>query len=101
MFRLLRGIARHLFVPISRPAALLLAWTHRFTVLLWVRSIIDEGRTQVAARAIDRGRWTRLATCLWETSTDPNLANRRELRRLTPDGHLITETDGLPVTLPI
>jgi hypothetical protein len=86
MFRLLTRTFRHTFRPLSRPAAIFLAWTHRYTVALWGRSLIDEGRYQASMRAVAPTRWRKLLTALWRVTSDPRLANAPELHRLTVVG---------------
>lgn len=61
----------------------MLAWTHRHTVALWLRSISTEARQQFALGRPDLSRSRKLLKSLWRVSTDTELANAPELRRLT------------------
>lgn len=90
MVRTLARTARRLVSPVSRPAALMLAWTHRHTVALWVRSISTEAREQFALGRPDLSRSKKLLKSLWRVSTDSELANAPELRRLAIDDVGIT-----------
>jgi hypothetical protein len=83
MFKLARTSVRHLVRPISRPSALFLAWTHRYTLALWARSLQTETRNQLAGRSFAPKRWVRLLRGLWRVTRDPRLANAPDLRRLT------------------
>ena len=85
MVRTLFRTAGRLIRPASRPAALVLAWTHRHTVGLWCRSISTEARQQFALGRPDLSRSKKLLKSLWRVSTDSELANAPELRRLTID----------------
>lgn len=82
MIRTLARTASRLVRPASRPAALVLAWTHRYTVALWARSIGAEARTQIDARRADFTRSKHLLKSLWRVSSDSRLANAPELRRI-------------------
>jgi len=82
MVRTLARTARRLVHPASRPAALVLAWTHRHTVALWCRSIGGEAREQFTLRRPNLSRSRKLLTSLWRVSTDARLANAPELRRI-------------------
>lgn len=88
MVRILARTVSRLVRPASRPAALILAWTHRHTVALWCRSISSEAREQFAVRRPDLSRSRKLLASLWRVSTDDRLANAPELRRigLSDDG---------------
>lgn len=61
MFRLFRRFFR----PLSRPAALLLAWQHRKTIAMWARSVRDEAQRARAAGRPDAARWKALLPELW------------------------------------
>ena len=90
MFRIFRRTTRPVFRPISRAALVLLMWSQRYTLALWVRSIRDEGMHQAARRRSDVRRWKRLFSALWRISSDPRLANTPELRRIALDGETVT-----------
>lgn len=90
MFRMLVRTVRHLLRPISRPAALFLAWTHRYTVALWWRSIRDEFVAQYRSGTFDPARWKQLVSSLWRVSSDARLANSPELRRIAIEGSNVT-----------
>jgi hypothetical protein len=90
MFRFFRRSTRPVFRPISRAAIVLLAWSQRYTLALWFRSIRDETMHQASRRQTDVRRWKRLATALWRISSDPRLANTPELRRIALDGDTVT-----------
>src|SRR5262245_19254934 len=90
MIRLLRTTTRPVLRPVSRMAVLLLAWSQRYTIALWARSIRDEFMHQQARRAVDAKRWKRLVSSLWRISSDPRLANTPELRRIALDGDRVT-----------
>ena len=90
MFRIFRRTARPVFRPISRAALVLLMWSQRYTLALWVRSIRDEAMHQAARRRSDVRRWKRLFSALWRISSDPRLANTPELRRIALDGETVT-----------
>jgi hypothetical protein len=76
--------------PISRSAALLLAWSQRYTLALWLRSIRDEFMHQMSRRQTDMRRWKRLISSLWRISSDPRLANTPELRKISIEGDSVT-----------
>lgn len=76
--------------PIGRLAVLALAWSQRYTVALWFRSVRDEAMHQSSRRTFDGARWKRLLSSLWRISSDPRLANTPELRRITLDGESVT-----------
>lgn len=61
MFRLFRRFFR----PLSRPAALLLAWQHRKTLAMWARSVRDEAQYARVAGRPDVARWKALLPALW------------------------------------
>jgi hypothetical protein len=62
MFRLFRRFFR----PMSRPAALLLAWQHRKTLAMWARSIRDEAkRVRATGGRPDPARLKVLLPALW------------------------------------
>jgi hypothetical protein len=82
MVRTLARTASRLVRPASRPAALILAWTHRYTVALWARSIGAEARQQFDARQPNFSRSKQLLKSLWRVSSDSRLANAPELRRI-------------------
>ncbi len=82
MVRTIARTARRLVRPASRPAALVLAWTHRYTVALWCRSIGTEVRHQFDDRRPNLSRSKNLLKSLWRVSSDANLANAPELRRI-------------------
>lgn len=67
-----------------------MAWSQRYTLALWFRSIRDETMHQVSRRRSDVRRWKRLTTALWRISSDPRLANTPELRRIALDGDTVT-----------
>ena len=90
MFRILRRTTRPVVRPISRAAIVLLAWSQRYTLALWLRSIRDETMHQASRRRTDVRRWKRLMTALWRISSDPRLANTPELRRIALDGDTVT-----------
>ncbi len=90
MARLVLRTLRLLTRPLSRPAALFLAWTHRYTVALWWRSMRDEFGQQIALGRPNVARWRHLLTSLWRVSSDARLANAPELRRLAIDGVGVT-----------
>lgn len=90
MIRTLARTAKRLVSPASRPAALLLAWTHRYTVALWCRSITTEARQQLAQGKPDLPRSRKLLASLWRVSTDSRLANAPELRRISIDDEGLT-----------
>lgn len=85
MVRSLARTAGRLLHPVSRPAALVLAWTHRHTVALWCRSIGEEARQQFALGKPDLSRSRRLLSSLWRVSSDSQLANAPELRKIALD----------------
>ena len=72
--------------PISRSALVLLAWSQRYTLALWFRSLRDEVMYQLSRRRFDPRRWKRVMSSLWRISSDPRLANTPELRRITLEG---------------
>lgn len=86
MIRALARTARRLVRPASRPAALVLAWTHRHTLALWGRSIGHEVRQQLDAGGANLPRAKKLLTTLWKVTSDNQLANAPELRRISIDG---------------
>jgi len=90
MIRLLRRTTRPVLRPISRSAVVLLAWSQRYTIALWMRSTRDEVMHQLSRRAVDVPRWKRLLSSLWRISSDPRLANTPELRRIALDGDRVT-----------
>lgn len=90
MVRALARTARRLIRPASRPAALMLAWTHRHTLALWGRSIGKEVRQQIDVGKPDLPRARKLLTSLWKISSDAQLANAPELRRISIDGDRVT-----------
>jgi hypothetical protein len=90
MFRILRRTTRPVLRPISRSAVVLLMWSQRYTVALWVRSVRDEFMHQLSRRRTDVPRWKRLLSALWRISSDPRLANTPELRRIALDGETVT-----------
>jgi hypothetical protein len=90
MFRFTHRLTRRLIRPISRPAAIYLAWTHRYTVALWWRSLVGEVKDQIGNGRLVLGRWKKLLTSLWRVSTDPRLANSPDLRSLAVDGSNVT-----------
>jgi hypothetical protein len=90
MFRILRRTTRPVLRPISRSAVVLLMWSQRYTVALWVRSVRDEFMHQLSRRRTDVRRWKRLLSALWRISSDPRLANTPELRRIALDGETVT-----------
>jgi hypothetical protein len=90
MFRIFRRTTRPVLRPISRAAIVVLVWSQRYTVALWVRSIRDEGMHQFSRRRTDPRRWKRLVSALWRISSDPRLANTPELRRIALDGETVT-----------
>ncbi|CAN5641208.1 hypothetical protein BH10ACT2_BH10ACT2_22210 [soil metagenome] len=85
MLRTLARTTKRLVNPISRPAALVLAWTHRHTVALWCRSLTTEARQQLSQGKPDLSRSRQLVASLWRVSTDARLANAPELRRIAID----------------
>jgi hypothetical protein len=90
MIRFLSRSARPVTRPISRSAALLLAWSQRYTIALWLRSIRDEFMHQLSRRHTDLPRWKRLFSSLWRISSDPRLANTPELRKISLEGESVT-----------
>lgn len=90
MIRTLTRTARPITRPISRSAILLLAWSQRFTLALWFRTVRDEFMYQLSRRRFDARRWKRLMSSLWRISSDPRLANTPELRRIALDGDSVT-----------
>jgi hypothetical protein len=72
--------------PISRSALVLLAWSQRYTLALWFRSLRDEAMYQLSRRRLDPRRWKRVLSSLWRISSDPRMANTPELRRITLEG---------------
>ena len=90
MIRILRRTTRPVLRPISRSAVVLLMWSQRYTLALWLRSVRDEFRHQLSHRRTDVGRWKRLLSALWRISSDPRLANTPELRRIALDGNTVT-----------
>ena len=60
----------------------MLGWTHRHTVALWCRSIGTEARQQFADGKPSFSRSKRLLKSLWRVSSDAQLANAPELRRI-------------------
>lgn len=90
MFRIAHRLTRRLVRPISRPAALYLAWTHRYTVALWWRSLVGETKDQIGNGRLVLSRWKKLLVSLWRVSTDPRLANSPDLRSLAVDGSNVT-----------
>ena len=90
MVRTLARTAGRLVRPASRPAALVLAWTHRHTLALWCRSIGAEARQQFALGKPDLARSRRLLGSLWRISSDARLANAPELRRIALDDAGVT-----------
>jgi hypothetical protein len=92
MIRILSRTARPVTRPISRLALVLLAWSQRYTVALWFRSLRDESMHQIARRRFDPNRWKRVLSSLWRISSDPRLANTPELRKITLEGHGDTVT---------
>lgn len=90
MVRTLARTASRLVRPASRPAALVLAWTHRHTVALWCRSIATEAHQQFTHGKPDLSRSRRLLTSLWRVSSDARLANAPELRRIALDDEGVT-----------
>ena len=60
----------------------MLAWTHRHTVALWCRSIGTEARQQFEDRKPNLSRSKNLLKSLWRVSSDAQLANAPELRRI-------------------
>ncbi len=90
MVRSLFRTSRRLISPVSRPAALVLAWTHRHTVALWCRSIGEEARQQFALGRPDLARTRRLLSSLWRVSSDSQLANAPELRKIALDDAGVT-----------
>jgi hypothetical protein len=80
---------------ISRPAAMLLAWTHRRTIALWLRSIWHEFFRGRAAGHQELARWRKLMTALVRVSTDPRLIETNELRKLmVASSDVVAETPG-------
>ena len=90
MVRKIARTASRLVRPASRPAALVLAWTHRYTVALWCRSIGTEVRHQFDDRRPNLSRSRHLLKSLWRVSSDAKLANAPELRRIAINDGLIT-----------
>jgi hypothetical protein len=90
MIRTLSRTTRPITRPISRSAALLLAWSQRYTLALWFRSFRDEVMHQLSRRTFDPQRWKRLLSSLWRISSDPRLANTPELRKITLEGETVT-----------
>ena len=60
----------------------MLGWTNRHTVALWSRSIGTEARQQFADGKPSFSRSKRLLKSLWRVSSDAQLANAPELRRI-------------------
>ena len=69
-----------------------LAWSQRYTLALWFRSMRDEVMYQVSRRRFDPQRWKRVLSSLWRISSDPRLANSPELRRITVESNAETVT---------
>ena len=67
----------------TRPAWMLLAWSNRHTLRLWVRTLLNEIKTQ---RPLDSRRLLTLTRALVRVTTDSRVANSRELRMLWLDG---------------
>jgi hypothetical protein len=86
MIRMLARTTRPITRPISRSALVLLAWSQRYTLALWFRSVRDEVMYQLSRRRFDPRRWKRVMSSLWRISSDPRLANTPELRRITLEG---------------
>ena len=90
MFRIFRRTTRPVLRPISRAAIVVLMWSQRYTIALWIRSVRDEGMHQFSRRRAETRRWKRLFSALWRISSDPRLANSPELRRIALDGDTVT-----------
>lgn len=84
MFRLFRRFFR----PLSRPAALLLAWQHRKTLAMWARSIRDEAQQARAAGRPDVARWKALLPALWHERTAAERGTVQSLT-VTEDGRVV------------
>jgi len=67
-----------------------LAWSQRYTLALWFRSIRDEFMHQLSRRRTDVARWKRLLSSLWRITSDPRLANTPELKRIELEGDTVT-----------
>jgi hypothetical protein len=93
MFRLFRRFFR----PMSRPAALLLAWQHRKTLAMWARSIRDEAkRVRATGGRPDPARLKVLLPALWHQR---DAAERGTVQSLTvTDDHRVVP--GRPASSP-
>jgi len=86
MFRWLRNLAN----PFSRTALLMLAWTHRRTIMRWGRSFWTELKTP---GRIAPQRLTLIGRVLWTITRDEQLAKARQLRHVRLDGDtLVVDT---------
>jgi hypothetical protein len=96
MFRLFRRFFR----PLSRPAALLLAWQHRKTLAMWARSIRDEAQQARTAGRPDVARWKALLPALWQQRMAAERGTVQSLK-VTEDRRVVpgdTPTTAYPST---
>jgi hypothetical protein len=94
MSKLVRRIIR----PISRTILLALAWNHRESVALWMRSIVAELRDR---RRVDPSRVRRLGVALARVSnatSRDDLVGLRRLRLVEPDT-IVVEGEGVGVDI--
>lgn len=87
MFRL-----RRLFRPLSRPAALLLAWQHRKTLAMWARSIRAELDHARATGRPDTARWKALLPAMWRNREAAERGTVDALR-VTADGRVVARDE--------
>lgn len=106
MFRLIR----RLFRPLSRPAALLLAWQHRKTLAMWARSVRDEIDHARAAGRPEPARWKALVPAMWQQRDAAERGSVDALRvtadhRVVPkheaDAVVVVEQAFAGVTVPV
>lgn len=79
MFRTMRSLA----TPFTRTALLAFAWSHRYTIMRWGRSLWNELRRP---GRIDPGRLTLIGKVLWAITSDDRLARSRKLRHVRLEG---------------
>lgn len=79
MFRTMRSLAN----PFTRTALLAFAWTHRYTIMRWGRSLWNELRRP---GRIDPDRLVLIGRVLWTITGDERLARSSKLRHVRLDG---------------
>lgn len=84
--------ARAAAFPLTRTTLLFLAWKHRYTVMLWFRSI----RAELSTAGLEPGRLRVLLRGLWAISNHRRTTNSEPLRRISlrGDGFGVEARDG-------